>query len=320
MNGAEEMKEKFKKRTENKINENRDIKYLSDFYYFVKIKPKATTVYNYINYVIRFMRFNNITDPSDIRLLHYTKYMASIDNETQSYQIAVYHALQKYSKFLSVNKICDDYMEAIERPSFFEKQETKVKRENGYLTEQEASKILNSIIVNINNAWQVRDYAIIILFLTSGIRCSALCNLDIKDIDFDNHTIIVTEKRSTIREIVVPTQTIDAIKNWLVYRNSMVDNNEPSLFISNRKTRLDNRSVYRIANKYGNIEGKRIHPHTFRATYGTTLYRRTNDLYFVQKNMGHSNPRTTELYIRGEDASIKEKSSMIMNEVLNDIL
>ena len=94
------------------------------------------------------------------------------------------------------------------------------------------------------------------------------------------------------------------------------DENELALFISNRGTRMDQRSIDRVVSKYAqDIEGKHITPHKLRATYGTQLYASTNDLYFVQSCMGHSNPKTTELYIRGQKDSSRKTASDIMSKL-----
>lgn len=318
MRGVEEYKNKFKKRTENKILCNNDIEYLEDFYYFVKVKPKESTVYNYINYVINFLRFNNITKPEDLKLIHFTRYMAHIDDQKQSSQIAIYHALQKYSKFLSANKINEDYMSYVDRPEFYEDQETKSKREKSFLTEDEIKSIINSVMnSNKSDVWKQRDYTIILLLLTSGIRCSALYKLDVSDVNFSNNSIVVTEKRDNVREIILPVITMIELRKWIDLRNTLDVNNIDALFVSNQKSRMDSRSISRVSSKYGYIEGKSVHPHMYRSTFGTTMWKKSGDLFLTQKSMGHSNPKTTELYIRGEDRAIKERTASIMEDYIS---
>lgn len=79
---------------------------------------------------------------------------------------------------------------------------------------------------------------------------------------------------------------------------------------------MDQRTISRIVEKYAcNIEGKHITPHKLRATYGTQLYAATKDLYFVQSCMGHSNPATTELYIRGQKNSSRQTASELMSNI-----
>ena len=98
----------------------------------------------------------------------------------------------------------------------------------------------------------------------------------------------------------------------------MLDNKkEDALFISNRKTRMDQSSISDVVKKYSSvIDGKHITPHKLRATYGTQLYAKTGDLYLVQECMGHSNPKTTELYIRGQKNEATQKASDIMTKLI----
>ena len=75
-------------------------------------------------------------------------------------------------------------------------------------------------------------------------------------------------------------------------------------------------SISDVTKKYAfTIKGKNISPHKLRATYGTMLYNKTKDLYFVQKCMKHSSPKTTEIYIRGEGKENAEASE-IMSKLL----
>ena len=75
-------------------------------------------------------------------------------------------------------------------------------------------------------------------------------------------------------------------------------------------------ALNKVVQKYASeIDGKHITPHKLRATYGTQLYNKTGDIYFVQQCMGHSNPKTTELYVREKKQNTK-RASDIMDKLL----
>ena len=171
-------------------------------------------------------------------------------------------------------------------------------------------------IISKQKEWLERDLLIVLIFLQTGMRCSALYKLDVDSIDIDTHTLVTIDKGSVIREYELSEETIEHLKKWLIVRKEkLMGRNESALFISNQRKRLGNQGIALIVNKYGQtIKGKNITPHKLRATYGTQLYEATHDLYFVQGSMGHANPKTSELYIRGQKQNITKKASDIMQK------
>lgn len=292
---------------------------LTGFYHSLLIKESYNTAYQYLGHIINFMTTCG-ADIQNIDVDDYYGFMASLKNTSSSKQIGVYHALQKYSRYLKSKNICEDYMAYIERPKFVETQETVDKREKGYLTKKEAKRLINYVEESKgNNFIKSRDYAIMMIFLTTGIRCSAMYKLDINNVDLENKTITVHEKGSKNRIVSLPDQTVEAIKQWLYYRSEYLgDISENALIVSTQKKRMQSESIYYAIKKFGKIiTGKNITPHKLRATFGTELYRKTKDLYFVQSCMGHTSPKTTEIYIRGQKSDMTEKAANLMNDFLN---
>ena len=71
-----------------------------------------------------------------------------------------------------------------------------------------------------------------------------------------------------------------------------------------------------IVKKYAvDINGKNITPHKLRATYGTQLYNKTGDIYFVSKAMKHANVQTTEIYIEDNERDVNNRVADIMNKL-----
>ena len=166
--------------------------------------------------------------------------------------------------------------------------------------------------------WKNRDKAIIILFLTTGIRCSALVKIDMNDIDFEHNVLQVTDKEDKVNRYEISPYVMDILLEWINDRKNILgdDTTQNALFVSNQKNRITQKSVSRIVNKYASdINGKHITPHKLRATYGTQLYNKTRDIYFVQKCMNHNSPQTTERYIRGGD-DVTKRAFNIMESVI----
>ena len=211
----------------------------------------------------------------------------------------------------------------IERPKPIESQTTIEKREKGFLTKNEVAKYIKTVENHDvkskrrqNSYWSKRDLVIIKVFLNTGIRCSALSKLDISSVDLKNKTLIVTDKGSKVKLYDLTDEVIENLKEWIEIRNSITTDDVSALFISNRKRRMDPITIYNVVNKYSkDIKDKHITPHKLRATYGTQLYNETGDIYFVQDCMGHKDPRTTELYVRGKKQNLK-KASDIMGRII----
>ena len=325
MNGIK----KYENRIENLIH-NKLIDYpeLTGFANYLSSLGSLTTNYNYIIQIIRFLEKVNKND-KELTLDDYTSYLVSLRNKTSGYQRCAYFALKRYSEYLVYSgKVIINPMKNITAPKNIESIATKEKREKAFLTKDEVEETLVNISHGVGNKrskslqenWKERDNAIILMFLSTGMRCSALYKLDISNINWEELTVTVIDKGSKVHKYILPSKTMTALNEWIKKRNELSEGIEKdALFISNRRTRLCQSAISDIVKKYtANIEGKHITPHKLRATFGTHLYNETKDIKFVQDQMGHSNPKTTELYIRGNQDADRKKASDIMEKFLDN--
>lgn len=324
MNGNDYYEDKVRNKIENLLKANNDKRYLRGFYNYMT-NLSINTIYDYIIYIINFI--DNVRKPvEELNLDNYTEYLATLTDKVTSYQITVYSALKKFSLYLKASgRNTSDPMQYVNRPRFIEKEKTKIKRENNYLEKREIKKYLqdinNGVGSNLAKArqedWKTRDKAIIITLLNTGMRCAALYKLNVDNINMETKKLTTVDKGRKYQEYFLSDDLLEVLSDWLIEREILLDGKEEdALFISNRKTRMDQRSISRVVTKYAsNIEGKNVTPHKLRATYGTQLYAATKDLYFVQSCMGHSNPKTTELYIRGQKDSSRQTASELMSKI-----
>lgn len=331
MNGNIEYEKPIERRINGLLERNEE---LVGFYAFIGDKSPTTT-YNYLLFINNFLNYCK-KQPEELTIDDFSKYLmfSQIKEDgtkiTSSRKIVNYHALKKYGKYLVASgRLEKNPMDSIDRPKAVDSQETIQKREIGYLDKKEISNYINSVkngagtdrSVARQEKWKERDLAIIMIFLNTGIRCSALMKLDVNSIDFENKILIVTEKESKVKVCELSDELLDIIKIWLDKREQLLAGVvTEALFISNRKKRMEQHSITKVVKKYAcNIEGKNITPHKLRATYGTQLYEATKDIYFVQQCMGHNNPKTTEMYIRGNKNQTKRASDIMKNLTMNEL-
>ena len=145
---------------------------------------------------------------------------------------------------------------------------------------------------------RVRDVAILTLFLGTGIRISELIGLNNDDIDFTSCSFKVTRKGGNQTILYFSDEVADALARYIAEKedDDEIPADEPALFLSLEKRRISSRAVQNIVKKYSRIVAplKKISPHKLRSTYGTQLYRETQDIYAVADVLGHKDVNTTK--------------------------
>ena len=227
MNGRLERELKAEERMNKKLSSLPSI--FTEFYYSMRASKKSyTTMDTYINYVKNFMEFitgNKIVDDfyKHVTSTDIEHYMISLETRKikgqiirtgDSIQATRWSALNTFFVFL-VNKkeyIPKNPMVKVERPK------VNVEHKVIYMTKSEIKKVKNEID-HCTHKNAMRDKTIVGLALATGLRVSALIQINIEDIDFDNNIIRVIEKRQKTREIPFGENTKQLLKEWIEYRN-----------------------------------------------------------------------------------------------------
>lgn len=182
------------------------------------------------------------------------------------------------------------------------------KRNPIYLTLDESKNLLNSIDKTYKHS--KRDFCIITLFLNCGLRLSELCSIDISKIKGDTLTIV--GKGNKERTVYLNKACLTAISQYMSERSSMevLPDHKDALFISERKRRINKRTVEIIVKKYIEIAGldkSKYTPHKLRHTAATLMYKHGNvDIRSLQKILGHENISTTQIYTHVDDERLRE--------------
>jgi integrase/recombinase XerC len=144
----------------------------------------------------------------------------------------------------------------------------------------------------------VRDFAIMELLYSSGLRLAELVGLDVADVDLRERTARVTGKGAKTRVLPVGSRAIAALSQWLAERAAIAPPGEAALFVSTRGTRLGRRAVQARVAHWALRQGLDVgvHPHVFRHSFATHLLESSGDLRAVQELLGHADIGTTQVY------------------------
>lgn len=143
-----------------------------------------------------------------------------------------------------------------------------------------------------------RDYALLSMFLGTGVRVSECVGINISDVDMENNAFLVTRKGGNQVVLYFPPEVADALGEYLLEREKMepLPGHEEALFLSMQRRRITQRAVQNLVKKYAAVAAPlkpRISPHKLRSTFATNLYNSTGDIYLVADVLGHSSVDTT---------------------------
>ncbi len=143
-----------------------------------------------------------------------------------------------------------------------------------------------------------RDYAMLSLFLGTGIRVSECVGINLSDINMEENAFLVTRKGGNQVVLYFPAEVATALGEYLEERNKIeaLPGHEDALFLSLQRRRITQRAVQNLVKKYAMVAAPlkpKISPHKLRSTFATNLYNATGDIYLVADVLGHSSVDTT---------------------------
>lgn len=141
----------------------------------------------------------------------------------------------------------------------------------------------------------IRDKAIIMLLLQTGIRLAELTRLSLSDIHIPETINIAGSNSRKGRAIPLNSKACEALQAYFTARSA---SEYSSLFLNKFGKPLGDRGVQKIILQYfrqAGIIGASVH--SLRHTFAVQHIARGTSLKTVQKIMGHQDIRTTEEYI-----------------------
>ena len=152
---------------------------------------------------------------------------------------------------------------------------------------------------------KLRDKAILVMFVTYGLRLSELRELNLSSFNFSRGEFKIYRKRG--KESIMPlNRSVQMVLDDYIKeeRNTVIAEDsaaEDALFLSLRGRRITERAIRELVKKYTSIalntsRKAGYSPHKLRATAATSLIGRGNSIYDVAALLDHEQVTTTQLY------------------------
>lgn len=171
-----------------------------------------------------------------------------------------------------------------------------------YLTLEQCQALLSSV----SGVNQKRDYAILMLFLSCGIRRSELVGLNLSDVHADR--IRVVGKGNKERVVYFGASCRQALDAYLEERKKKVLTDNRALFGSRDGNRISVSAVHRLVKKAlltAGLDPAQFSAHKLRHTAATLMLSNGVDVKTLQEVLGHENLNTTQIYTHIESAELK---------------
>ena len=171
-----------------------------------------------------------------------------------------------------------------------------------YLTMDQARALLQAV----EGPNQVRDYAILMIFLNCGIRRSELVGLNLSDVYEDRLRVVGKGNKERIVYFGAPCRK--AIDAYLEQRKKLILTDNRALFGSRNGNRISVTAVHRLvekALKQAGLDATQFSAHKLRHTAATMMLSGGVDVKTVQEVLGHENLNTTQIYTHIESTELK---------------
>jgi integrase/recombinase XerD len=191
------------------------------------------------------------------------------------------------------------------------KKETRLPRT--ILTDKEIHKMLDQ--PNLSTRIGIRDRTVLEVFYSTGIRLEELVNLTIFDCDLQGGMLRVNKgKCAKDRVVPIGRHAIRFLKEYVTHvrpyftKKIWSTTGQRILFLNKFGSPLSTQVTAMMIRTYSKAAGieRKITAHVFRHTFATQLVRNGADITAVQKMLGHSDLRVTQIYTRVAGVEVKK--------------
>jgi len=158
--------------------------------------------------------------------------------------------------------------------------------------------------IKTNTPLGLRDRAIFELLYATGLRAAELVSLDQAQVNPFHRQLTIIGKGNRQRPVFFGHLAAVWMQQYrTTARPQLADLNEPAFFVSSRRRRLSIRGLRQIIKRHATDPW--ISTHTLRHCFATHLLENGASLRHIQELLGHSDLKTTAIYLNPTIQQIK---------------
>ena len=302
--------------TDTVINNEISSDLFTQFISYLDTAPKTVETYTRaLKQFFKYLELNDIRQPQRADILKYKEELQTSGLKPSTIQNYI-TAVKIFFKWTAQERLYPNVSEHIKG--------AKLDRghKKDYLTSSQVKDVINGIDRTTEQG--LRDYAILYLMVTCGLRDIEVSRANIKDLRPAGGNIVLyiqgkghTEKADYVK---IPAPTEKAIREYLKTRKATSEADPLFTSISNNSkgSRLSTRSISRIAKthlKEAGYNSDRLTAHSFRHTAVTLALLAGQEITEVQQFARHANINTTMIYNHSLDKAKNKCSEAIAQAI-----
>ena len=251
----------------------------------------ARTYVSLFSSFVKYYQAKKLSELNENDIRHYLQTVVKL-GKSQSYQNQVINAIKFY------------YEQVLGMPGRFYEIDRPIteKKLPSVLSEEEILRLLSATT-------NLKHKAILVTIYSGGLRMSELLNLKMSDIQSDRNLLLVRgEKKKKDRNTLLSTTTLALLRKYYeAYKP------KEYLFEGQPGSQYSAKSVQNIIKRSMKAAGikRPASAHTLRHSFATHLLENGTDLRYIQTLLGHSSPKTTEIYTHVSTKGLQDVVSPI---------
>lgn len=310
--------------------------YVTDWY--IKLKASDHQARTCQTYIVNVRKYLESIDDyvkeipiSKLSSRSVDKYMASLKTKKDENELMVYtsaslqktnwSSLNSFFGYLEKERLIDrNYMVDINRSK--ESDEERITENRILLTKDDFNNIIECVLEGVGSKcaqtyqrkYRNRDMAILLLFMTTGMRREEMREINVEDIDLIEKKLYIIIKGNRRRNLKLDDNVLPYICAWLNDRKAMGLDDSDALFVNRYGKRMSGQAIYDLIDKYcTEALGYHISPHKLRSGFCSILLEEWGDIHAVMKAVGHKRVETTLRYAVTKNNEQAEGASLIGN-------
>lgn len=276
--------------------------------------PATIRRYKYvISFYCRFTQIQKIEEVNNENVRALFFFGRTQKHWKSSTFIVFYKSLTVFFKWcITEGYLSKSPMSEIEKPKLEKRLPPK-------LTRQDTMRLLE-IVYNYpyeNKFLRFRNHAMFSTFVFAGLRLRELLNLKFADLDLENLVIFVNQGKGSKDRIVPVSFTLAQTLNRYLEERKRLGKTCPEFFTSlNRNCGFTESGMKNLVVRMRQVSGIKFTIHKLRHTFATLMLEGGCDIYSLAKMMGHSDIKTTTIYLA---ASAEHLRAQMTKHPLNSI-